>query len=171
MDQWVSSRSRQPVELDERNRTSQVQILAWSTNYLLEGTTMNERSDETGDVEEAGIKTEETGFGEPRQTDDDVNQAQLDAEAAERARMEKLKAKMLSILDITRAEVEAGTLHGLVIVRANEEHNIASGYALCTDAARPIGQRLQEISMDLSLPPGAVREIKGLIGLLRSLGG
>jgi hypothetical protein len=132
---------------------------------------MNERNDDAASPIDDEIQVEETGFGEPRKSDADVNQEQLDAEAADRARKEKLKVKMLEILDTARAEVESGMLHGLVIVRANEEHNIASGYALCTDAARPIGQRLQEISMDLSLPPGAVREIKGLIGLLRSLGG
>jgi hypothetical protein len=132
---------------------------------------MNERNDDAASPIDDEIQVEETGFGEPRKSDADVNQEQLDAEAADRARKEKLKVKMLEILDTARAEVESGMLHGLVIVRANEEHNVASGYALCTDAARPIGHRLQEISMDLSLPAGAVREIKGLLGLLRSLGG
>jgi hypothetical protein len=127
---------------------------------------MNERSDETG-----GVRADESGFGDPPPTDADVNQAKLDEEAAAREQLAVLQGKMRGILEKALADLESGKMHGLVVVKVDGAHDVASGYALCSDAAMPVAMRLQDISMKLALPPSAVREIKGLAALLRGLGG
>jgi hypothetical protein len=107
-----------------------------------------------------GIHQKAEGFGE----DDPVE----DAEALEAH--EKVKALMREHLGVAMKEVEDGTLHGLVIVRVNEDGQTASCTALYDSHVRQVGLKLQEMSMDLVLPPDARRELKQLMGMLRSLG-
>jgi hypothetical protein len=130
-------------------------------------------SHENDDVD-AGAKIAETGFKGGRPTDDQVNQAQLEKEARLQALKDKLDGElreaMLKHLDNARAEIEAGTLHGLVMVRVNDEHLTASSVAICNMAAGEVGAKLQELAMDLMLPAGAAREIRGLMELLGSVG-
>jgi hypothetical protein len=105
-----------------------------------------------------GIHSKAEGF-------DDNEEVQRDDEHQAR-----LNAMMREHMALVQKELEAGTLHGLVIVRVNEDHQTASCIAICNDAARDVGLKLQEMSMDLVLPPEARRELKQLMGMLRQLG-
>lgn len=133
-------------------------------------------ADHNEDDVDAGAKISESGFGESRRgpTDDEVNQAQLDKEARLKALKDKLdeelRTAMRKNLNEAIAELDAGTLHGLVMVRVNDDHDTAATVALCNMATREVAAKLQEIHMDLVLPAGAAREIRGLIELLGSLG-
>lgn len=132
-------------------------------------------SHENDDVDD-GAKIKEAGFGgRPRaRSDDEVNSAQLEKEARLKALKDKIDAElrvaMLTHLDQARAELESGELRGLVMVLVNGEHGTASSMAICNLAGQEVGSKLQEMSMELMLPPGAAREIRGLMELLGSLG-
>lgn len=117
------------------------------------------------------MHVDHSGFGEGTKTDTDVNQEQLDREESLRKLKAKLDAElneaMLKILVDVRAELDSGTLHGLVIVRVNQEHQLAKSVAICNSSAEQMGSKLQEMSMELSLPPAALREIRQLMRMLR----
>lgn len=78
-----------------------------------------------------------------------------------------LKAEIQKHISVAQKELDEGTLHGIVIVRVNNDHEVAGGVAICSDAARDVGHKLQEISMDLSLPPELARLLKGLFTRMR----
>lgn len=113
---------------------------------------------------DAGAKISESGFGGA----DSERDSRL--KALKERLDEELRAAMLKSLDQARAELEAGTLHGLVVLRVNNDHETAASIAICNMAAREVGAKLQEISMDLMLPAGAAREIRGLIEMLGGIG-
>ena len=131
-------------------------------------------ADHEDDVD-AGAKIAETGFqGEHGPTDDEVNRAQLEREARLRALKEKLdeelRVAMRKNIEMVLKELEDGTLHGLIMVRVNDQHQVASSIAVCNVAVNEVGSKLQEIAMDLMLPAGAAREIRGLMELLAAVG-
>jgi hypothetical protein len=94
-----------------------------------------------------------------------------DAEDAERKKLEdELKVQMRTHLAMATKELDDGVLHGLVIVRVNEQHKVAGSIALCNMAANEVAMKMQEISMDLVMADAPPR-IRGLLDLLRSLEG
>lgn len=121
---------------------------------------------EDDDVD-AGAKIAESGF------DDNKTGDQMNAERL-KALKEKLDADlreaMLKALDQVREELQNGVLHGLVMLRVNQKHETASSIAICNMAANEVGSKLQEMAMDLMLPAGAAREIRGFMEMLNSLG-
>lgn len=108
-----------------------------------------------------GIHTSNESFGE-EQTEEQI----------EKVRTEQLKTQLKDEMrkNLAKAleELEDGTLHGLVIVRVNDEHGTAGSIALCNQSATRVAGKLQDLAMELMMTD-APPKVLGLLALLRKL--
>lgn len=94
--------------------------------------------------------------------------AEAEAESPYEIAKAKLKVEMQKVLDQAQKELNDGILHGLVVVRVNEEHEIAGSIAICSNATVKVASKIQDMSLEL-ITQDAPPQIKSLLALLKRL--